>query len=178
MVLYLYSVPPILPTICCVDNYVLSSDEVETWIDERYVVKFKSSRVREKWLISINYLQSHTLHQKVHFTHILTFITSILRKLSRPITQPIFIQHSTLTLNNASKVNQSSCNSILCKPYLFARAGDWGGQVVLSSALWGEGGWVAQPDNISPSLLFKSPMCRKASYLLNGLSGFIKGKSI
>ena len=39
-------------------------------------------------------------------------------------TQPIFIQHSTLSLNNASKVNQSSCNSILCKPYLFARAGE------------------------------------------------------
>ena len=117
----------------------------------------------------ILYIRKFTLH---------TFWPSLLRKLSRPITQPIFIQHSTLSLNNASKVNQSSCNSILCKPYLFARAGDWGGQVVLSSALWGEGGWGAQPDNISPSLLFKSPMCRKASYLLNGLSGFIKGKSI
>ena len=63
----------------------------------------------------ILYIRKFTLH---------TFWPSLLRKLSRPITQPIFIQHSTLSLNNASKVNQSSCNSILCKPYLFARAGE------------------------------------------------------
>lgn len=113
-------------------------------------------------MISTNYLQSHTLHQKLHFTHILTFITAY--RLSRPITQPIFIQH-TVCLNNASKVNQSSCNSILCKPYLFALGG---GQVVLSSA---GRGWGPQPDNTSPPLIsLKSPMCRKASYLLNGLS--------
>ena len=110
----------------------------------------------------------HKLFAKSYFTSETSLYThSDLHycvRLSRPITQPIFIQH-TVCLNNASKVNQSSCNSILCKPYLFALGG---GQVVLSSA---GRGWGPQPDNTSPPLIsLKSPMCRKASYLLNGLS--------
>lgn len=76
---------------------------------------------------------------------------------------------STLCLNIASKVNQSSCNSILCKPYLFALGRGRPGCIELGSL--GRGGDEDHNQTIPlPLISLKSPMCRKASYLLNGLS--------
>ena len=99
-----------------------------------------------------------------------TFWPSLLRKLSSGGQSHSQYLFSTLCLNNASKVNQSSCNSILCKPYLFALEGGEA-RLYWARLYRARRGWGPQPDNTSlPLISLKSPMCRKASYLLNGLS--------